>query len=268
MPKTTVGLIAGNGALPLLAAEEAKSQGLKIVAVSVANSPDLKLQHISSEFYHFSLGKVKKVIDALKASEVKELMILGKVEKLSIFDLVKLDSIALKILSQARSGGDFDLQRSLIQTLQEHGLEVLDQRTYLSSILTPRGLIGSKKPSKSDLEDIRYAINLAGEVSRLDIGQTVIVKNKTPLAIEAVEGTNETIRRGGFLGKSGVVAAKAVKADHDFRFDLPTVGKETIQIMTEVKASCLALEAGRSFIIDQPQVIRIADREGIAIVGV
>jgi DUF1009 family protein len=268
MQKATLGLIAGNGILPLLAAEEAKSQGLKVVTVSVANAPDLKLKELSAEFYHFSIGKVKKVIDALKASGAKELMLVGKVEKLAIFDLLKLDTTALKILSRAKSGGDFALQRSLVQTLQEHGLEVIDQRRFLSSILTPKGILGSKKPSKSTWQDIQYALNLAREVAKLDIGQTVIVKNKTSLAIEAIEGTNETIRRGGSLGKEKAIVAKAVKPDHDFRFDVPTIGKETIETMLEVKASCLALEAGRAFIVERDEVIRMADRAEIAVVGV
>lgn len=268
MQRATLGLIAGNGILPLLAAEEAKSQGLKVVTVSVANAPDLKLKELSAEFYHFSIGKVKKVIDALKASGVKELMLVGNVKKLAIFDLIKLDATALKILAGAKNGGDFALQRSLVQTLQEHGLEVIDQRIYLSSILAQKGILGSKKLSKSAWEEIRYALNLAREIAKLDIGQTVIVKNKTPLAIEAVEGTNETIRRGGSLGKAKAIVAKAVKPDHDFRFDVPTIGKETIKTMLEVKASCLALEAGRAFIIDQVEVIRMADGAGIAVVGV
>jgi hypothetical protein len=152
--------------------------------------------------------------------------------------------------------------------LEREGIKVLESTLYLKSLLAQKGVMTKRKPTTQELEDIRFGWSLAREIGRLDIGQCLVVKNKVVLAVEAIEGTDETIKRAGRLGKEGVVVIKMCKPQQDFRFDIPAVGIETIRAMGEVKASVLALEAGRSILLDKDETLDLANQKGISVFGV
>jgi DUF1009 family protein len=196
--------------------------------------------------------------------------LIGKVYKGVLLKPLWLDSLSRKILVKSRNKRkiEYSILKILVEELESMGFVVIDQRRFLSSLLFKAGVLTKRKPSKSEWQDIRYGIDLARKMAGLDIGQTVVVKNQIPLAIEAMEGTDETILRGGQLGGDGVVVAKAASIDHDFRFDVPTVGASTIKVMKECSAKVLAIDAERTFLLDAENVIKEANESKISIVAV
>jgi len=262
-----LGIIAGSGDLPELLAHEAKRHGRQTVVISVTNNPSPNLPAIASEFYKFHVGQLKKIIKAFRDAKVQKLVLIGKIHKGVLLKPIWLDSLSLKILKKAKKRDDHSILESLVEELESMGFILIDQRRFLSSLLPKAGVLTKKQPSKSEWLDIHYGIDLARKVAGLDIGQTVVVKNQMPLAIEAIEGTDETIRRGGQLGGKGIVVAKAAKANHDFRFDVPTVGLGTLDVMKEANAAALAIGAESTFLLNAQDVVKEADKHKISIVA-
>ena len=265
-----LGIIAGSGDLPELLASEAKQHNRQPVVICVTKEYSPNLPMVASEFYQFHVGQLKKIIKTLRDAKIQELALIGKVHKDVLLKPLWLDSLSRKILAKIRNKrkGDRSILKALVEELESMGFVVIDQRRFLSSLLFKAGVFTKRKPSKSEWQDIRYGIDLARKIADLDIGQTVVVKNQIPLAIEAIEGTDETIRRGGELGGGGVVVAKAASPNHDFRFDVPTVGASTIEVMKESTAAVLALDAERTFLLDSENVIKEANENKILIVAV
>lgn len=265
-----LGIIAGSGNLPELLASEAKQHDRQPVVICVTKNYSPNLPQVASDFHQFHVGQLKKIIKTLCDAGVQELALIGKVHKSVLLKPLWLDSLSRKILAQIRNKrkGDRSILKVIVEELESMGFVVIDQRRFLSSLLFKAGVFTKRKPSKSEWQDIRYGIDLARKIADLDIGQTVVVKNQIPLAIEAIDGTDETIRRGGRLGGDGVVVAKATSVDHDFRFDVPAVGLNTLKVMKESSASVLALDAERTFLLNAENVIKEANENKISIVSV
>ena len=265
-----LGIIAGSGDLPELLASEARQYDRQPVVICVANDYSPNLPQVASEFYQFHVGQLKKIIKTLRDAAIQELVLIGKVHKDVLLKPIWLDSLSRKILVKIRNErkSDHSILTVLVEELESMGFIVMDQRCFLSSLLFKAGVFTKRKPSKSEWQDIYYGIDLARKVAGLDIGQTVVVKNQMPLAIEAIDGTDETIRRGGQLGGGGVVVAKAASVDHDFRFDVPTIGPSTLEVMKQSSATVLALDAERTFLLHSENVIKEADEHEISIVAV
>lgn len=263
-----LGIIAGGGDLPALLATHAIQHSRQPIVVSVTKTPSPKLSEIASAFQQFHVGQIKKIIKTLRDADVREIAMIGKVNKNVLLKPRWLDSLALKILAKARSKSDQSILKLIVEELESLGFTVIDQRKYLASLLPKAGVLTKRQPKDNEWKDVYYGIDLARKIADLDIGQTVVVKNQMPLAIEAMEGTDETIRRGSFLGGKGVLVAKAAKTHHDFRFDVPTVGCDTLRVMQEVGANTLAVEAERTFLVEPEKFVREADMMKISVIAV
>ena len=263
-----LGIIAGAGELPVLLARAAIEQGRAPFVIQVTKTPSEHLSGVTSEIHSFGVGQIQKMARTLIDAGVKEVALIGKVRKGILLRPLRVDRVAAKILATTRHKGAAAIVSEIIDYLESNGLRVIEQHRFLKRLLPPPGVLTARHPTEAQWTDLRYAVNLARQIADLNIGQTVVVKDGIPLAIEAIEDTNEAIRRGGRLGNKGVVIGKAASASHDFRVDVPTVGMETLAVLHEVHAHVLAIEAKRTFILDQAALCRQADRWKICIVAV
>jgi len=264
----TIGLIAGAGSFPLLLAAEARRAGHRVVATGFVNSTDPALERAVDAFTWVKLGQFGKVLEALKAGGATSSVLLGGVTKKRFFIDVLPDAVGLQLMARVAVRTDDNLLRASADILAEHGLPVIDPTPFLSGALAPEGVLGRERPTEEEREDAVYGLELARAIGRLDVGQTVVVKLRCAVAVEALEGTDACIRRGGELAKEGSVVVKAVKPDQDRRFDLPAVGPDTIDSMREAGCQVLAVEAGTTLVMDLDEMVRRADKAKIAIVGV
>jgi DUF1009 family protein len=264
----TIGLIAGGGRFPLLFAESARRAGHRVVAAAHVNQTDRALERLVDACAWVKLGELGKIRDALRAAGAGEAVMLGAVTKARFFRDALPDASALKLLAKVAVRSDDNLLRAIATFLEDGGVRVVDPTPYLADRLAPEGVLGRHAPTEAEWEDARYGLELARGIGRLDIGQTVVVKDGVAIAVEALEGTDACIRRGGELAKQGAVVAKAVKPSQDRRFDLPAVGPDTVAVMREAKARVLAVEAGSTLVMDRDEMVRLADRAGIALVGI
>ncbi|MBW2066351.1 MAG: UDP-2,3-diacylglucosamine diphosphatase LpxI [Deltaproteobacteria bacterium] len=262
-----IGIIAGGGQFPLMIAEAARSKGIKVVAVAHHGETDPNLSRGVDEIFWVKLGQLGKIIKFLQMSGVKKTLMAGTINKGRMFENIKPDLKGLAIMSKLAIFHDDDILRAVAQELAKAGIEIIPSTEFLPELLTPPGNLTRRKPSRTEKEDIRFGWKIAKELGRLDIGQCVVVRRKTALALEAIDGTNETILRGGRLAKEKAVVVKVSKPNQDLRFDLPSVGLDTIEVMSRVRASVLALEAGRTLFFNRDDAIDLADKVGISIVS-
>lgn len=262
-----IGLIAGNGTFPIAFAKAAKKKGLAVIAVAHEGetTPDLA-QWVDTIFW-IKVGQLGKLIKIFKEQGVRNVLMAGGIKKTRLFDNTMPDLRGAALLARVIQKKDDSILRAVAEDLESEGITVRESTLYLDSIIATEGVLTKKKPSKDQKRDIDFGWQMAKEVGKLDIGQTVVVKDQAILAVEAIEGTDEAIRRGGRLCREGAVVVKTCKPHQDLRFDLPTAGTETIRTMKEVKAACLAVEAGKTIIIDRDAMVAEADRAGIAIIG-
>ncbi|MDH5299145.1 MAG: UDP-2,3-diacylglucosamine diphosphatase LpxI, partial [Desulfobulbaceae bacterium] len=203
-----------------------------------------------------------------KAEEVTETVFLGTITKTRIFRDILPDLKGLSLWNKINVRQDDSILRAIAGELEKEGIRVLESTLYLRHLLFPKGVLSRKKPSAEQMEDIRFGWRMARSIGALDIGQCVVVRDRTVLAVEAIEGTDAAIKRGGALGRERAVVVKVRKPDQDFRFDLPAIGVTTIASMAEAKAAVLAVEAGQALLFDPEAMIAQADRAGMVVVGV
>jgi len=262
-----IGLIAGNGRFPIIFAENARRLGYVVSAVAHIGETAPELERHVERIHWIKIGQFNKLIKALKEDGVRQAVMLGGIKKTHVFTTVRPDLRALAMASRLKQLKDDAILREVAAELESEGITIRESTFGLRGILVEEGALTKHAPSKKEWEDIRYGWEVAGEIGRLDIGQCVVIKDRAVVAVEAVEGTDKAIRRGGLLARDGAVVVKRSKPQQDLRFDLPAVGPATIEAMESVKASVLALEAGRSVILDRETTLRKAERAGIAIVG-
>lgn len=267
-----IGLIAGNGRFPVIFAENAGKQGLTVIAVAHRGEtvPEIEaaVNATGGEVHWVYVGQLGRLIKVFKGAGVTQVVMAGGIRKTRLFSNVRPDLRSLKLLRRVRRNQDDLLLRAVARELEDEGLAVRESTFFLSSILACKGLMTRRKPTEEEWEDIRFGWDIAKEIGRLDIGQCVVVKKRTVLAVEAVEGTDPAITRGGRLCQSGAVIIKVSKPNQDLRFDIPAVGPSTLESMRRVGARVLAVEAGKTLLLDKEVFIRNADRCGISIVGV
>ena len=262
-----IGLIAGNGTFPMEFAKAAKLKNLEVVAVAHEGETSPELAQLVDAIFWIKVGQLGKMIDIFKKQGVRDVLMAGGIKKTRMFGGIP-DLRGAAFLARMLYNKDDSLLRGVAAELESEGITVRESTLYLESILAPAGVLTRRKPSKDEWKDLEFGWQMAKEIGKLDIGQTVLVKDRAVLAVEAIEGTDEAIRRGGRLCGKGAVVIKVCKPNQDLRFDLPAVGIETIKTMKEVKASCLGVEAGKTIILDRESVLKEADKAGIAIVGV
>jgi DUF1009 family protein len=264
----TLGLIAGMGDLPKLIADEARAKGYKVFAVGLEPLADDDLKSYVDEIKRISVGKLGSIIDYLKKNNVEETVMAGKVPKSLIYkSRIVPDMRAVKLLFSLKDRTDDSIMLAITKELEKEGIKLRDTTDFTTKLLTPEGLLNSVKLSKDERKDIEFGWKIAKEIGRLDIGQTVVVKNQAVMAIEAIEGTDEAIIRGGKLAGKGAVVVKVSKPKQDMRFDVPVVGMNTLKSMMKVNARVLAIEAGKSIFVKREEMIKTANEAKISIVG-
>ena len=263
-----IGLIAGNGKFPLIFAAEAKRQGYSVVAVAHREETDASLEHHVDQFTWIYVGQLGKIIRTFKKAGVNEAVMAGGIRKVRLLGNFRPDLRGARFLARIKSREDDALLRGIADELGSDGIRVIESTFCLSGIMPQEGVLTRKAPNAAQWEDIQLGFHSAKEVGRLGIGQTVVVKNRVILAVEAVEGTDAAIQRGGQLAKSGCVVVKVSKPHQDLRFDVPAIGVETINSLRQVGGAVLAIEAGKAILIDKDELLRRADDCGIAVVAV
>ncbi len=268
MDKSPIGLIAGGGQFPLLFADAARKQGRPVVAVAHVNESSPALEAKVEQICWVKLGQLGKIIKYFKKFGVRETVFAGTITKTRIFKDILPDLKGLTLWNKIDTRQDDAILRAVAGSLEQEGIQVLASTIYLQHLLFPRGILTKKIPTEKEVEDIRFGWKIAREIGRLDIGQCVVVREKTVLAVEAIEGTDATIKRGGLLAGKGAVVIKLKKPGQDFRFDLPATGTQTITSLSEVQGAVLAVEAGQYLLFDPEKMIAAADQAGISVVGV
>jgi len=263
-----IGIIAGGGQFPYLFAEAARKAGRQVVIIGHKGETHPELEKIADSFCWIKLGQLGKILKYFKKEEVQETVFLGTITKTRIFKDILPDLKALTLWNKIDIKQDDAILRAIAAALEKEGIQVLESTLYLQDLLFPVGVLTRKKPSGEQRRDIEFGWKMARETGRLDIGQCVVIRDRTVLAVEAIEGTDAAIKRGGMLGREKAVVVKVKKPNQDFRFDLPATGLKTIETMQEVKASVLAVEAGQSLLFDKETVIEQANKGGIVIVGI
>jgi DUF1009 family protein len=262
-----IGLIAGGGQFPLLFARRAAARGYRVIAAAYHGETEGRLAEAVDELAWFHLGQVSRLIRYFRNHGVTETVMMGKIAKTRLFTDVRPDVKAIAILARMRHTHDDGLLRAFAAALEAEGIQVRAATFLLPEILAPAGCWTRRRPGRGEMADLRLGWEVAREVGRLDIGQCVVVGGGTVLAVEAIDGTDATIRRGGVLGRGQAVVAKVCKPNQDERFDMPAVGLETVDCMQESGVRALAVEAGRAVVFDRSEMIALADRHRIAIVG-
>ncbi|MDI6854161.1 MAG: UDP-2,3-diacylglucosamine diphosphatase LpxI [Deltaproteobacteria bacterium] len=263
-----IGIIAGKGQFPLLCARAAHHRGMEVVAVAHRDETDPSLADEVDEIHWVYVGQLGKIIRIFKSAGVRQALLAGGITRGRLFKHFRPDLRALGLIRRVGAGHDDRLLRAVAQELEGEGITIEPATIFLEELMAPAGPLGRHRPSSDQLKDIDYGFHMAKEVGRLDIGQCVVVRRQVVTALEAVEGTDETIRRGGRLAGEGAVVVKVCKPGQDLRFDLPAVGANTIEVMQEVGAKVLAVESGKTLIFDRQDMVSLADRAGIIIWGV
>jgi Uncharacterized protein conserved in bacteria len=219
------------------------------------------------KFMWFELGSLQKAIFSVVANRINRLVLVGKLRKDIFFkNDESLDKDTNLILGKLSDRKDYSILSEVSKLIGKFGLEIIDPSPFLQELIPQKGLLTKRAPTEQEAEDIRYAVDIARELARFDIGQTVAVKNKTVIALEAVEGTDATVVRAGSISNKGFVVAKVARPNQDMRFDVPLVGLETAEALIKAGATALALEGGKTFLINKEEIIKLADANNLAII--
>ena len=263
-----IGLIAGTGELPRMLAEQASKDNIKVIAIALSKDSISSLQPVCDKVFQLGIGQTNKLLKTLKNEKIKNVFMIGKVDKKVIFQTKIFDFRALKILKNMKLNDDKSLMTVVIDELKSEGISCLDQSLFLKKLFPSKGMLTKNKPTKSEWEDIQYGFSIAKEMAQMEIGQTVVVKNKAIVAVEAMEGTDQTIIRGLKIAGKGAIVVKVSRPKQDFRYDIPAVGETTLSMVIKGKASVLALEAERTLVVNKDKMIELANKYKISIVAV
>ena len=263
-----IGLIAGNGRFPIIFADNARKLGYHVSAVAHEGETEPELANHVDRIHWIKIGQLNKLIKAFKEDGVHQAVMLGGIKKTHVFTTLRPDFRTLAMATRLALWKDDDILREFAKELEREGIVICESTFGLEGILVEEGTLTARAPSEKEWEDIRYGWEVAHDIGRLDIGQCVVIKDRVVVAVEAVEGTDGAIKRGGDLAKEGAVVVKRSKPQQDMRFDLPAVGPRTIEVMASVKASVLAIEAGRTILLDREIMLEKAKSARIAIVGI
>lgn len=263
-----LGLIAGNRQYPIVFAQEAKRQGVELVACAFKGETSSRLRRYVGEIHWVEVGQLEELIKVFKDNGIKSAVMIGQITPARLFKRLNLDKRAQKILSSVNQMNAETIFTRIADELAGEGIELKDARIFLDRLLAQHGQITSLPPNDLELQDINFGKDIIKSIANQNIGQTIVIKNRTVVAVEAIEGTDNTIIRGGKIAKGDIVVIKVSKPDQDMRFDVPIVGPRTIRVLKRAGGGVLALESGRVIILEKEKTIRLADRYGIKIVGI
>jgi DUF1009 family protein len=263
----TLGLIAGNGVYPLLLAHAARTAGAgKIVAAAFADETDARLAKSVDVMEWLRVGQLSRMLNFFRDQKVQSVIMAGQIAPKNLFDL-RPDWKALLLLAHLKRRNAESIFGAIAEELKKIGIEMLPATTFLEDFIASAGLIAGRKLSRREEQDVEFGWQIAKEVSRLDIGQTVVVKNGTVLAVEAFEGTNETLKRGAMLARKNAIMVKVAKPEQDMRFDVPVIGIETVRLAAEMGLRVIAVEAGKTLLLEKDSLIALATQANISIIG-
>ena len=263
----SLAIIAGNGAYPLAMARAARTAGVARLAIAAfQNETDPALATLADEIVWMRVGQLGRLLGFLQQSDARHAVMSGQIHPKNLFDL-RPDLKALVLLGKLRKRNAESIFGAIAEELTKIGVELLPATTYMHDQLATPGLIAGPKLSRREEEDVRYGFGIAKETSRLDIGQTVVVKGGTVLAVEAFEGTNAAMQRGGQLGRKDAVMVKVSKPNQDFRFDVPVIGPLTLEAARDARIRVLGVEAGKTLLLEKPMLTALAAEHRISIFG-
>jgi DUF1009 family protein len=260
------GLIAGNGDFPFLVLEGARSRGIDMAVIAIREEASPALEQAAKRFHWISLGELGRGIDLLHQEGVKHAVMAGQVKHNKIFSSIRPDWRLAKLLLTLSTKNTDSLIGAVARVLEDEGIELVDSTKFLGALLPQTGVLTQRAPDEAEAADIEYGRRIAAQIAALDLGQTVVVRDRACVAIEAMEGTDETIERAARIaGGQRLVVVKVSKPRQDMRFDVPVIGLPTIEIMRRANATALAIDAGRTLLFDREALLRAADHAGIAI---
>lgn len=262
------GLIAGNGKFPFLVVEGARKQNLKLVVVAIKEETDPEIEKIADKVLWVGIGQLGKMIGFFKRESVTQVIMAGQVKHVQIFSGALPDLRMLKMLMSLKQRNTDALIGAIVSELAKDGIELIDSTHFIKNQLAQPGVLTRRKPDARESQNIEYGLKIAGEIARLDLGQTIVVRAAACVAIEAMEGTDAVIRRAGTLARGKLTVVKVAKPDQDMRFDVPVVGIPTVNAMIEAGASCLCVTANKTLIFDCAEMVKLADKHKISIVAV
>jgi DUF1009 family protein len=263
-----IAIIAGAGEFPALMAREFLRRGVEPVVVAFEEEADRAIERVAPGVHWQPLGKVGRLLKVLRNEGVDRAVLAGKVHKGRIFRDFKPDWKAVTLLWGLRDRKDDTILLKVAELLAQEGITLLPQTTHMESYLPAPQVFTHRAPTEEERSDVAFGYDVAKELGRLDVGQTVVVKRRAVLALEAIEGTDQAIRRGGSLGNGGAVAVKVAKPSQDLRFDVPAIGIDTVAACLEAGVRVLAIEASKTFFFQREDAVDLADRHGVSILAV
>lgn len=263
-----VALLAGIGRLPVEYARKMRDLGFPVDTIALVPDVDLELQSVSGTYKEIPLSKIGKILSHLKATGASNLVMLGKIKKELIMTRSFIPDLrGALLLAKVKNYKDDTLLQACVDELAKEGFHTLSQMEALTPLLVAPGLYTKRSPDEREQKDMDFGLEMAVAIGGLDIGQTVVVRDQAVMAVEAIEGTDACILRGGKLAEGGAVVAKAAKPQQDHRYDVPTVGPDTILMMAQVGATAIVMEAGKTFLVDEKRTAALADEKGITMVA-
>jgi DUF1009 family protein len=260
------GLIAGNGRFPFLVLEGARSQGIEMAVIALKEEASPELEKLAKRLHWVSLGDLSKTIDLMHQEGVKQAVMAGQVKHNKIFSAIRPDWKLAKLLFSLPRKNTDSLIGAVARVLEEEGIRLVDSTLFLKPLVADAGVLTRRAPNEHEAEDMAYGLGVARQIASMDIGQTVVISDRACVAVEAMEGTDETIARAARItGGKPLVVVKVSKPGQDMRFDVPVVGLPTIEQMRGSGATALAVDAGRTLLFDRAKLIESADGAGIAI---
>ena len=263
-----LGILAGVGKLPVECARAAKRKGYEVYAVALLPDTDPAIAQFATDFQKISVVHLDAILNYLTQNQIKYVTMIGKVTKELLFNAAVMpDARMLQLIMSLPDRSDDTIMMMFVRELAKAGIETFDQTKLIRSLMPGRGTITKREPTSEERQDLEFAMRMAKELGRLDVGQTVVVKNRAVIALEAIEGTDACVLRGGQLAGAGTVVAKVSKPKQDNRFDVPTVGYRTIECMVESGATALAIEADRTLLVERDSMTALAEEHNISIVS-
>jgi len=263
-----LGVIAGEGNFPIIFSREAKKANVPVIAYAINGLTSSQLANYVDKIYWLNISQISSLIKLFKEEGIKYAVMVGKVPQSIILQYDQFDEISRQILQNLDNKQANSILMRVVEEFAKENITFIDTSLFIKHMLAPTGLITSNRPpSVSEERDIQFGYDLAKVVAGVDIGQTIIVKSQIVVAVEAIEGTDMTILRGGKLGGPGTVVIKVSKPKQDKRFDLPIVGLDTIKTMRSAKASCIAMSAGETLLFDKDECVQLAEESDICIMG-
>ena len=264
--KTGWGLIAGNGRFPFLVLEGARSQGIEMTVIALKEEASPELEKIAKRLHWVSLGELSKAIELMQREGVQQAVMAGQVKHNKIFSSIRPDWKLAKLLFSLPRKNTDSLIGAVAKVLEDEGIRLVDSTMFLKPLLPDPGVLTRRAPSEEEAADMEYGLLVARQIAGMDIGQTVVIADQACVAVEAMEGTDETIARAGrFAQGKNLVVVKVSKPGQDMRFDVPVVGLPTVENMKKAGATALAIDAARTLLFDREKLVELADEAGIAI---